>query len=296
MTLQTRGLTTLERAVFEAVAYADVFDFPVALEEIHRALPLVVSRADVESTLPHGALEGAITTSGDHYVLSGRESLVDVRSRRADASAKLRGSATTYGALIAKLPFVRMVALTGSLAVDNADAGDDIDYLIVTAKGRLWLARGLTMLVVRLAKLRGLTLCPNYLLSESALALPERDVYTARELLQMQPVAGHETYRRMLRENAWCHDVLPNWEIEPRREAEGRSLVARLGERLLGGRRGDTLERWLMRHKAAELREQGGGNTEAVFDEDVCKGHFDAHRARLQQALAKRMQRLEVEP
>ena len=134
------------------------------------------------------------------------------------------GAAARYGALIAKLPFVRMVAVTGSLAVENAEAADDIDYLIVTSKGRLWLPRAMTILVVRLGGLRGVTLCPNYLLSESALALSERDPYTARELFQMRPLIGHDVHARMLAANMWCRELLPNWSGSTETAEERRSL------------------------------------------------------------------------
>jgi hypothetical protein len=300
MTLQTRpsgvALAPLERAVFEAVAYADVFDFPVTSEEIRQALPMTASRAAVaEALAPEGALAGWVSTAGAFRVLAGRESLVEARRRRGEASAGLMRRGVRYGWLLARLPFVRMVAITGSLAVENAEAGDDVDYLIVTAKGRLWLARALAMLIVRLAKLRGLTLCPNYLLSEAALALTERDSYTARELLQMRLVSGSEVYARMLAENAWRREVLPNWDVVLDVNRESRHVAARFGEWLMGGRVGDAVERTLLRRKGNELRAQGGDNPEALFNEDVCKGHFDAHRARLREALARRMQRLETE-
>jgi hypothetical protein len=151
------------------------------------------------------------------------------------------------------------------------------------------------MLVVRFAGLRGLTLCPNYLLSESALALAEHDVYTARELLQMRPVRGNEAYARMLAANTWAREVLPNRDVVLETERGHRSVLARLGERVLGGRLGDALEHSLLRRKGGELRAQAGENNEAEFSEDVCKGHFDAHRARLRDALAERMRRLEGE-
>jgi hypothetical protein len=300
VTLQTDRrvvLSPLQRAVFEAVAYTDVFDFPVTLEEIRRALPMPATSSEVEAALgPDGALAAFVTAIDGYYVLAGRESLFDVRRRRSEASARLMRSAVRYGSLIAKLPFVRMMAVTGSVAVDNADAGDDIDYLIVTTKGRLWLARSLAILVVRLAKLRGLTLCPNYVLSESALALEERDAYTARELLQMWLVAGREVYAQMLAENAWCRDLLPNWGVAVEAKPEGRSLLARAGEWLLGGRLGDALDAWLLRRKGGALRARPEANAETVFTQDVCKGHFEAHGARLEQALARRLERLEVRP
>ncbi len=294
MTVEARGavLSALELAVIESVAYSDVFDFPVTAEEIRRTLPVVASIAAVEASLDSAG--DYVTCVAPYYVLAGREALIGTRLQRGQASRRLVGRAGFYGRLVARLPFVRMVAVTGSLAVDNAEEGDDIDYLIVTSPGRVWLARALTMAVVRLAALRGVTLCPNYLLAESALELPERDPYTARELLQMLPVSGHGVYARMLAANAWWQSLLPNWQAYGIGEEIPRGVLKRFGEVVLGGRLADALERRLLRHKGRELREQALGNTEAVFDGTVCKGHFDGHRARLAAALAQRLTRLGV--
>jgi hypothetical protein len=290
-----KELSDLEFAVLEVIAYGDVFDYPVTRDEILRALSVSATLSEVDAAL-NGPLEGRVGRAGGFYTLVGREGLVEVRQRRDMASSRLMRQARAYGSWIARLPFVRMVAVTGSLAVDNAEADDDVDYLIVTAPGRVWLARAMTMLIVRLARLRRLTLCPNYLLSESALALSERDPYTARELLQMRPIAGNRVHERMLAANAWCHDLLPNWRVGSVAKNESPSLLGQVGEHLFGGRLGDEIERWLLRRKGGELRRDAGGNTEVVFDETVCKGHFDAHRARLEAELSSRLKRLEVEP
>jgi hypothetical protein len=283
-------LSALERAVVETVAYSDVFDFPLTLEEIHRGLPVAATGAEVVAALE--AAGDFVTCGSRFYVLAGREGLLETRIRRQQASKRTMRQADAWGQLIARVPFVRMVTVTGSLAVDNAEDGDDVDYLVVTAPGRVWLARALTIAIVRLAGLRGLTLCPNYVLAETALALPERDVYTARELLQMRPVAGHDVYARMLAANAWCAELLPNWRLDSVRVVESRGVLTRLGEAVLGGRLGNALERWLLHSKGRELSDRGAGNGEAMFTAEVCKGHFDAHRARLEAELALRLSRL----
>jgi hypothetical protein len=292
VTAAVTALSVLERAVVECVAYSDVFDYPLTLDEIRRCLPIVASSAEIDSAVE--ATSDLLTRVAPYFALAGREALVETRVRRAEASRRLMRRAMSYGRLIARLPFVRVVAVTGSLAVDNAEDGDDVDYLIVTAPGRVWLARALTIAVVRMSALRGLTLCPNYLLAETALALPERDTYTARELLQMRPVAGHVVYSRMLAANAWCAELLPNWRQDADQPDEPPGLLQRIGEAVLGGRLGDALERWFLRRKGRELSARAGAAAETAFSEDVCKGHFDAHRARLEAELALRMSRLGV--
>src|SRR5205085_8843103 len=115
---------------------------------------------------------------------------------RASVATDYWHRAIHYGHIMGGLPFVRMVAVTGALAMDNIADGD-VDYLVVTEPGRLWLCRALIVGLVRVAALRGTELCPNYFLSERALVLHERNLFIAHEVAQMVPVAGLETYQRM---------------------------------------------------------------------------------------------------
>ena len=70
--------------------------------------------------------------------------------------------------------------------------------------------RALAIGLVRLARVTGLELCPNYLLTTRALAVAPHDLYTAHELLQIVPLSGLETYRQLLATNAWAAHWLPN--------------------------------------------------------------------------------------
>jgi hypothetical protein len=194
-----------------------------------------------------------------------------------------------------------MVAVTGALAMDNCEPGDDIDYLVVTETGRLWLCRALVVAVVRLARLRGVALCPNYFLTDRSLALTDCNLFTAHELAQMVPIAGLAVYQEMRGLNPWLLSFLPNAGGPPRLDGgltpRGRGVTRAL-ERLLRTPPGDWLERWEMTRKIRRLSRQAGGQVEgeAQFTVDWCKGHFDAHGERTLTGFAQRLRRLGPQP
>lgn len=271
-----------EAAILRTVLYADVFDYPLTLSEIHRYL--------VGERLPLERVQEALDTSpwlaervarvNGYYTAAGREVVAGRRGERGAGAARLWRSARWYGRLVAHLPFVRMVAVTGALAMDNVTPDDDIDLLIITQPGRVWLARAFVIVVVRWARLFGVSLCPNYLLADTALRQDRRDLFMAHELAQMVPLAGLALYWRMRRANGWAAELLPNADLPPRVERDraprGAGLLAqRALEQLLRGGVGDWLERWERERKLVkfgdQLRQPGSA---AVLDAQRVKGHF----------------------
>ncbi|HEX5502698.1 MAG TPA: hypothetical protein VFW96_08750, partial [Thermomicrobiales bacterium] len=236
----------LADAILATVVYADLFDFPLAPAEIRRDLIGVAAEAgEVARALDALIAAGDLARADEYVVLPGRARLAALRRDRRARCARLWPRARRWGRLLGALPFVRMVAVSGSLAAGNPDPRADLDYLLVTAPGRLWLVRALAVVVVRLARPLGARLCPNYLLTTRALALDHRDLYTAHELLQAVPVAGAATYRRFRAGNEWAARWLPNrWREAPAAPPEPRParLARWAGERALGGALGDRLE------------------------------------------------------
>ncbi|HEX5164839.1 MAG TPA: hypothetical protein VFV93_05545 [Thermomicrobiales bacterium] len=289
--------TELEQAIVAAVAYSDIFDYPLSPAEIHRYLiEQPASREAVEAALAAPCIaEGPLSVRDGYVTLAGREASVATRQARLPDSERLWQAALGYGRVIAGLPFVRMVAITGELAMDNVQPGSDIDYFIVTQPGRVWLCRLLTIGVVRVAALRGVTICPNYLLAEHALTLHERNLYAAHELAQMVPIAGHAIYQRLRAENGWIEDYLPNAGGPPRKLGVRPWLapLRRLAERALAGRVGDRLERWERERKIRRLSRIAGENGEASFSPDWCKGHVSGHERRILAAFDDRRRVLE---
>jgi hypothetical protein len=284
--------TAILSSVFHTLAYADVFDYPLTVSEVYRYLPSAnASFEEIVQALTDKTLFSKID---DYYTLRGREGIVDTRQRRAEVAHRIWVKAARYGRIIASLPFVRMVAVTGSLAMNNVEDGKDIDYMIVTAPKHLWTSRALALLVTRLARLEGVSLCPNYLITTNVLALDEHSLYVAHELAQMIPLSGMEIYDEMRRLNDWMADYLPNSLMAPEmpealKLVQRRSWIQSVFEFLSHLPFANWFEQWEMDRKIKRLSCEQSSSSESYFSADVCKGHIDRHGENVVTALAARL-------
>ena len=290
---EPRGAVILQ-SVFHTLAYADVFDYPLTVPEVYRYL--TSTKGTMEEVRRALSDESLFSHTGEYFTLRGREKIVEIRKRRAQVAARLWRKAVRYGRIIASLPFVKMVAITGSLAMNNTEEGKDIDYMLVTVPNHLWTCRALSLLIARIAKLEGVSLCPNYLVTTNALELKERSLYVAHELAQMIPLSGMETYFEIRQRNAWIEKYLPNAAEVPAlqpvvKPVKSRSVIQQVLEFFFSLPFGHWLEKWEMNRKIARLRQEQSHSFESYFSADVCKGHIDKHGESVVTALAVRLQK-----
>lgn len=287
---------SVERAILYAVSYADIYRYPLTVGEITRYL--VGVEATVEAV--RGVLEtltrdeGPLLCQEGYVMLRGAEDLVALRHRREKIARQMWPRALSYGGAIARLPFVRMVAVTGALTMGNVESGDDIDYFIVTEPGRVWLARFMVIqMVVRPAERQGVEICPNYLIASDALVMEERDLFHAHELVQMVPIHGMGTYREFRAANEWALRFLPNATDAPRIEyvpeqLDRFSVPRKLSERLLRTPPGTWLDRREMVRMQAKLITENDGN-EVEVTPNCCKGHIGSHGRKAFEAFVTRI-------
>jgi hypothetical protein len=284
--------TTVLQSVFHTLAYADVFDYPLTAPEVYRYL--TSTKGTFEEVTQALSDKSLFSQSGEYFTLRGREAIVETRKRRAGVAARLWIKSIRYGRMIASLPFVQMIAVTGSLSMNNTDEGKDVDYMIVTAPGHLWTCRALVLLIARIAKLEGIHLCPNYLVTTNALELKERSLYVAHELTQMIPLYGMEIYNEIRHRNGWIDDYLPHASGVPdlpqgAKLVTRRSAIQRILEIIFSLPLGHWLERWEMNRKIERLTREQSQSFESYFSADVCKGHIDRHGENVVTALAIRL-------
>jgi hypothetical protein len=230
--------------LIDGLIYADAYGCALTLDELWRFARVPVARDELARRLRDDpALRQVVLEADGLFCLSDRPVLLAERPERTRRARRLQRRAARVAGVIRHLPFVRGVALTGSLAADDAPEGADTDLLIVVADGRLGTV---FLLLATTSRLLGRELfCPNYYLCESHLRLPPGDVYIAHELAQARPLAGDAPLLRSL--NPWLTDVFPNDRLPHAAPAPTGSPPQRGLERLLRGRPGRRLEAFAVR-------------------------------------------------
>ena len=286
---------TLERSILDTLAYSDIFEYPLRLNELHRYLPLQAEMGCLPQTIE--LLHDQVGEKDGYYFLAGRESIIEIRKHREAHSRKLFQHALRYGKILGALPFIRMVALTGSLAVMNSSNDADFDYMLVTASGHVWTARAFALLFNRITRLFGHTLCPNLIISENVLKWSRHDLYSARELCQMIPISGLDIYGKLMQANEWVRGFLPNAILQSSETSKTskKILWQKFLEFPLSGKLGDRIENWEMNRKIVRFSNQEGFGEETVFSADMCQGNFDQHRDSTQRMLEERLNTLQVD-
>ncbi|MBI3153419.1 MAG: hypothetical protein HYZ21_14905 [Chloroflexi bacterium] len=284
------NISDLERAILETLAYSDIFDHPLTVDELHRFLTVSAAKDEVYACVEN--MDGVLSNR-EYYFLSDRTDIVEVRNQRVENSRRAFNRALFYGRILGSLPFVRMVALTGSLAMLNLSKNRDMDYMLVAKPGRVWTARAFALLFGRLARLFGDVICPNVIVSERALAWNARNIYTAREFAQMIPVSGLRVFNQLRAANLWVNDFLPNLNLDSDSSLSDKkvhtSIFQKLTEFLLNNKLGDLFESWEMTRKITRFKKQKGYGVETNFSADICQGNFDHHGSWAMKAYEERL-------
>lgn len=240
-------LTDLQRSVLLTVLYADLFDFALTDDELRRRLVFAEAEPSDLKRCVTSLTDVYLTASDGYTVWKGREHLIDLRRRRSRISRELWPTAERYAGWLARVPFVQMVAVSGSLAADNADSHSDVDLFCITDIRRLWLAR---LFIVACSKTTRLLpsvfpryLCPNYILAKDSLEIRDRNLFTAHEVAQAVPLFGAGEHSEFLKANAWIRSYLPaSRAAQTIAHAPHKPRYTILLERLLGGSFGDGID------------------------------------------------------
>lgn len=293
----------LEQSIYNTVRYFALFDMPVTATQIWRALVLghedsrvrwhgehLPGLRAVRETLADSVwLRTVIETKWGYFFIAGQEKSVRRRlARHVIAQHKWRLARRLAGWLAA-VPFVNMIAGSGSLALSNTRPESDFDLFVIVRTGRMWTARLLLLLVAQLLgrrrkhwdRLAPDRLCLNHYVTDRALVMPAavRNLYTAVAYTHLTPLFNENVLARFQVANApWIKSYLMYPDAPALPAKQGISLPSsplwfkNLLEGVLNEPVGEALERWagrVQRRMIAEHTLPGRSGRIAVSDDEL---------------------------
>jgi len=211
---------TISQSIVCALAYSDVFDYPLTDEEIWMWMPEKESNfGAVSKKIEELLKDKKIGQAKGFYFLKGRAKIVKMRLNRVKESRRKLSKALQTASILKLIPSVVFVGLTGALAVENSGKEDDIDLMAVSYPGTVWLTRLASTILLELIGLRRGRgsqgnkdkICLNMFVDFDYLNFSPHTIYKAREILQMKTLwdkGGVEA--NILKRNQWVWKIFPN--------------------------------------------------------------------------------------
>ena len=307
-------MNSLEKSILATLVYYDVLGRPMTGWEVWRYLVRPQPRSRLSDTsfasgkgrspqcatsrilkTLENSLELAklISQKNGFYFLKGRFRIVKQRIERQKIADQKWKKTKRMVKLLQIIPFIRLVAVSGSLAIGNPKKESDIDLLIVARAGRIWTCRGLTTLFIHCFGQRrhGLLtkdrFCLNHYLTDKSLKITSDSLYNAQTYAHLVPVLETESvlYNQFQKANQWLKDYLffyPQSQQGYLRKVKPNHFFTfsrKLKEFILDKKMGDALEFILRRIQARRISKdpliyQSGGRV--IFNDEQLEFHPDS--------------------
>jgi len=247
----TLKFSPVKIALLKTFLYFDIFHYPLTRNEVFQFCSVPIDDEDqFNMDLEELTAEGYLFRLGDFYSIRNDKDLAQ-RRIKGNLLAKVRMKlAKRISRFIGQFPFVRGVMLSGSISKNYMEPQSDIDYFIVTAPGRLWIARTLLVMFKRLFLFNSHKyFCVNYFVDTQHNEIEEQNLFTATELATLIPTVGKEPYLSLMNNNSWYTKYYPqmNGNGVDHIKSEPRGLIKKVFEYVLNNFCGERLDQRLMR-------------------------------------------------
>lgn len=207
---------SLEDAIEACLRYFALFKYPLTTKEIHSFTSLKTTVVDLEKEIKALLEKGRVYQSKHGFFsLTVQEDWSEERLKGNQRAEELLKKSHRYVRVIKQFPFVKGIAISGSLSKYSGEMDADIDYFIITQTHRLWITRTMLHIYKKMTFIRGHQhfYCMNYFVDESALEIKYKNIYTAIELATLIPVFNSELIAQLKEKNNWLKGHLPNHSL-----------------------------------------------------------------------------------
>ncbi len=206
----------LNKCILITLSYAQIFNDSLTINEVYRWLIFQkTTKPLIEKKLQILVKSGKIYQQNGRYSLSRKS---DFNSHKQILNSKL-SFATQATGVLKFIPTIRLIAVSGSVAASRPDKKSDIDFFIICQKDSVWITRLFCNLFLlffkqkrnRRSQVVNNKICLNMYIDEANTLIQPKNIYYAREILQIIPLLNrNQTYEKFLKNNQWTSKIFPN--------------------------------------------------------------------------------------
>jgi predicted nucleotidyltransferase len=262
-------VTTTAQNILKTLGYFDLFQYPLTGEEIYFFNSAEVTLTAVNNTLEELLNDNSVFKIGEFYSIHNNSSLAERRRNGNLLATEHLIIARRVAKFLYRFPYVKAIAVSGSLSKNFATDKTDIDFFIITKTNRLWIARTCMHLYKKLTFLRGRQnwFCMNYYVDEDALEIKEKNIFTAIEIITLLPMYGNDCLCRFFEKNSWTDSFFPLKQVGNCASIDfKKGFFCELIEKIFPGLLGDYIDtklmgvtdkRWRKKVKNQQLNKRG---------------------------------------
>jgi len=240
----------IDKDILATLTYFNLFDYPLRKREIFIFLGHCDNFKEFDLALCNLVNESAVFKIGDFFSLQNNYALAERRSRGNEKAARMLVEAEKAAKIISAFPFVKGIAVSGSLSKYFADDKADIDFFIITEANRLWIARTLLHIFKKFTFLFNMQdhYCMNYFIDEAEPGIIEKNIYTATEIATILPLHGSKSFESFYKVNNWSRIFFPNKNMDASIAKEiKKTWYKYLTAKVFNNRFGNLLDNYLMK-------------------------------------------------
>ncbi len=196
--------------VLKPIIYFSLFDHPITEDEVFRYSE-ISDRNKLNNDINHLIDQGIIHKVNGFLLFEKNKKHILKRIDGNDYAKSVMPKATQIATFISKFPFIRGVAISGSLSKGFFDKTSDFDFFIITKAKRVWITRTFIAIYKRLFLLNShKEFCVNYFVSTDTLEIEEKNRFTATEIVTIIPLFGRNVFSEFYNQNKWVYNFFPN--------------------------------------------------------------------------------------
>jgi hypothetical protein len=196
--------------ILRTLLYFEIFRHALTTDELLRLLGIIPEQNEYDRALASLIDSGWIRSESGYLFLSNGSTSTGERIGKQERALRHQKVARRVSRVIGWHPFVRGVFISGSLSKKALSKKDDIDFFVITEPGRLWLCRTFLTVFKKVFLLNSKKyFCINYYIDSDSLEIPDRNLFTATELVFLQPMRNPVLAEQFFSSNQWIRFYYP---------------------------------------------------------------------------------------